>query len=280
MKKAFFLLFFSLIIFSTPSCVKEVIKEVVVRDTITSILRDTITVSLSDSASLKKGLLAYFPFNGNFNDESGNGNNATALNGAFLTNDIANRLNSAAGFDGVNDYLIVPDNSKLMSDTVTISLMFYANDWNAVRSLIAMHNFQTSSAFTYNIVQPFAGSNQLNFSVGNPADACTNVQPYDSGLGIFSSTLVSANRWYHVLATFAGGQQKLYIDGALVASKVQSFQKLKKCNSAQLVIGGWWQNSMFMFSGKIDEVRIYSRLLNASELKVLFAPFKYRLVKS
>src|SRR5688572_8875165 len=72
--------------------------------------------SLMCKADLAKGLLAYYPFNGDFNDASGNGNNATPKNGAYLTTDFLGRTNSSAGFDGSNDYLIVPGSSKLNAD--------------------------------------------------------------------------------------------------------------------------------------------------------------------
>ena len=48
------------------------------------------------------GLVGYWPFNSNANDESGNGNNGT-VNGATFTNDINGNSNSAYSFDGIND---------------------------------------------------------------------------------------------------------------------------------------------------------------------------------
>jgi hypothetical protein len=42
----------------------------------------------SAQVNLDSGLVAYYPFNGNANDESGNGNNGT-VNGAALTIDIS-----------------------------------------------------------------------------------------------------------------------------------------------------------------------------------------------
>ena len=50
------------------------------------------------------GLVGYWPFNGNANDASGNGNNGT-VNGATLTTDRNGNANSAYSFDGNNDYI-------------------------------------------------------------------------------------------------------------------------------------------------------------------------------
>src|SRR3990170_4735591 len=52
----------------------------------------------------ENGLVAFYPFNGNANDESGNGNNGV-VNGATLTTDRLGKADSAYSFDGVNDYI-------------------------------------------------------------------------------------------------------------------------------------------------------------------------------
>jgi hypothetical protein len=60
------------------------------------------------------GLVGYWGFNGNANDQSGNGNNGT-VNGATLTSDRFGNNNSAYSFDGSNTkhvYYIVQILSK------------------------------------------------------------------------------------------------------------------------------------------------------------------------
>ena len=48
------------------------------------------------------GLVGWWPFNGNANDLSGNGNNGT-VNGSTLTSDRFGMINKAYSFDGTND---------------------------------------------------------------------------------------------------------------------------------------------------------------------------------
>ena len=61
--------------------------------------------SISNSpAFLTNGLIAYYPFNGNANDASGNGNNGTVY-GATLTADRFGNPNSAYYFNGTNNYI-------------------------------------------------------------------------------------------------------------------------------------------------------------------------------
>ena len=66
------------------------------------------------------GLVGWWPFNGNANDESGNGNNGT-VNGATLTTDRFGNVNKAYSFDGVNDFLLIP------SDITDFSISLWFN---------------------------------------------------------------------------------------------------------------------------------------------------------
>ncbi len=67
--------------------------------------------SQSNVSSLDVGLVAAYPFNGNANDESGNGHHATVY-GATLTTDRYGRANSAYVLDGVNDYMDIGNGVK------------------------------------------------------------------------------------------------------------------------------------------------------------------------
>ena len=76
------------------------------------------------------GLVAYYPFNGNANDETGNGNNGT-VDGAKLITDRFENSNSAYEFDGINNSITVSnqffDNG---SGSYAINLWFSCNDIN------------------------------------------------------------------------------------------------------------------------------------------------------
>jgi hypothetical protein len=70
-------------------------------------------------AGLSDGLVAYYPFNGNANDESGNGNNGT-VNGATLSADRFGQTGKAYSFDGVDDNITHPTNGiKARYGTIT-----------------------------------------------------------------------------------------------------------------------------------------------------------------
>jgi hypothetical protein len=229
----------------------------------------------SCKTDLAKGLLAYFPFNGNFNDESGNGNHATAKNGAFLTTDMVGRTGKAAGFDGYNDYLIVPGNSKLNADTVTISFQVMVNTINRRHVTISKINFQTGQALSYGIHNSMATDNKWGFGVVPGTDDCSKLYAYDPAGTVYPTQTIEAGRWFNVTASFAGGSQKLYIDGVLQGSKTRSFMNAKKCDNGDLMIGGWWSADIVSIDGKLDEVRLYKRVLNECEIAKLAETFKH-----
>jgi hypothetical protein len=63
------------------------------------LLTTTLSVAQIPSYVPTSGLVGWWPFNGNANDESGNGNNGT-VNGATLTSDRNGNANKAYNFDG------------------------------------------------------------------------------------------------------------------------------------------------------------------------------------
>ena len=77
--------------------------------------------------NLDSGLVACYPFNGNANDQSGNGYNGI-VNGATLTSDRFGNPNSAYTFNGINNYIYAPDNPTFRVKSVTLAGWFYPYD--------------------------------------------------------------------------------------------------------------------------------------------------------
>ena len=59
-------------------------------------------------ADLNDGLIAFYPFNGTANDLSGNDHHGT-VNGAILTEDRFGNPDGAFRFDGIDDYISIPN---------------------------------------------------------------------------------------------------------------------------------------------------------------------------
>ena len=59
-------------------------------------------------ADLSTGLIAYYPLDGNPDDASGSGNHGLAYGGVGYAQGVKN---SAAVFDGIDDFITIPNNS-------------------------------------------------------------------------------------------------------------------------------------------------------------------------
>jgi prepilin-type N-terminal cleavage/methylation domain-containing protein len=90
--------------------------------------------------------------------------------------------------------------------------------------------------------------------------------------GVGSGVALSAMSWYHLVATRDGatGVAKIYINGTLANSGSGWGQNLD--NTGPLQIGAWIGGQIW--SGLIDEVRIYNRALSDSEIKSLYESTK------
>lgn len=77
-----------------------------------------------------------------------------------------------------------------------------------------------------------------------------------------STTALNANTWYHVAATYDGTAMKIYINGALDASRSQT----GSVNSNGAFNVGYLYNTSRNFNGKVDEVRVWKRALSQTEI--------------
>src|ERR1700748_1379907 len=95
--------------------------------------------------NLNDGLIAYYPFSGNFADSSGNGNNGGVIGGVVLTNDEAGNNNSAALFSNAG-YINIPLSTELTVTThFSAALQFEAFD-SSVHCLLSKSDYSGASA--------------------------------------------------------------------------------------------------------------------------------------
>lgn len=91
-------------------------------------------------------------------------------------------------------------------------------------------------------------------------------QPPDA---IAAATAVNDDAWHHVVAVKAGGQERLYLDGALVQSRSSALTDLE--DSVDLHLGYGLIPSERPFKGLLDEVRVYRQALPPASVSELFA---------
>ncbi len=200
-------------------------------------------------------LLAYFPFNGNANDESGNGNSGTVF-GASLTADRFGVTASAYLFSG-QDYIELPGGSSDISP-YTVSAWFKTAE-NAGTIFSFRENPQSSDYYMLRILN----TGQLRFFYTNGPGANGDM---------LTDSVFNDNNWHHVVAVRDGPRTgQLYIDGELVAVDSNNGGSWGGIDQPHVIaIGRNAQGSSDYFSGSIDDIRTYSLILTPSEIKALY----------
>ena len=202
-------------------------------------------VSVASAQIPSSGLVGYWPFNGNANDESGNGNNGT-VNGATLTTDRFGNANSAYSFDGVNDWIGM--NFQNINTSYSLSFWYYSA---AVTN--GMNFLESNSSYCEPINQANIYYNQ-NTSGGNTS--ITSVGSFQTGI------------WSNVLISFDGinNLQSIYINGVLDAQQSVT-STLNPLNSLLLAKR---QNNTGYYNGKLDDISIYNRALTPAEITQIY----------
>jgi hypothetical protein len=207
------------------------------------------------------GLVGWWPFNGNANDESGNGNNGV-LTGVQSTSNRLGIQNSALLFNGSSS-ITIPHNSKLNSDFISFSLWFNTNSKN-FGSLI----YKTSSSAKneqFGCVLNYPVENSTVWSVKN-GNNCAN-----PGAGWQTTTMnkpISTGNWHHLVCTYDGQFSKVFLDGKLIVEDTFQPSKIDNC-IGDINIGKGYDDNYY-FNGKIDDLAIWNRPLNVHEIYRLY----------
>ena len=208
------------------------------------------------------GLVAYYPFNGNANDESGNGNHGT-VNGATLTTDRDGNENSSYSFDG--DDIIELFNTNICN--LQTSLTF------SVFSLVANHNnFSESSIIEH------PNNDQFNVNLKSPNyNYGFNIKQSESGWNQTTFELNNSNNWIHISGVYDSSIRKvsLYINGVLVSnSTLNNNDFWQDPSHSKTTLGGIYQGGtgpvIQGLIGKIDDVGFWNRALTEQEIQNLY----------
>lgn len=196
--------------------------------------------------TLKTGLIAYYPFNGNTNDESGNNNHGVALKNG-ITSDKNGIADKAFNFDGSN-YIKVENSFSLSSIKNTISMTAWVYNAGQGVSLVckAGYNDATMQFRLYSDQAILFANN------GQAAD--------------FMTTLNPVNTWKHIAIVSDGSSVKYYLNGILQSTQATHFDEVAQDNSSEMYIGADTHGITEYYNGKLDEIRIYDRLLSAEEI--------------
>jgi hypothetical protein len=188
------------------------------------------------------GLIAWYPFNGNANDESGNGNHGTVYN-AVLTDDRFGINNDAYYFNGSNSY---------------IATTFKPTNFN---SISIFFNPESNQVYNGGLFSTFQGGNFNGYYVGFMHG---HIYIYRDGNMGDTLHFNNWNKWNHLVIVCDGATLKYYLNG-----KFRKSAQGSTTHAGNLIIGETRYNSRF-FKGKIDDIRIFDRALSYQEVINLY----------
>jgi hypothetical protein len=207
------------------------------------------TVCSALPTNLQTGLVGYWPFCGNANDASGNGNNGT-VNGATLTTDRFGNANSAFSFDG-SDYISTSLNRGNLGSSFSVSTHF---------------------KFTGSLDSPYApilggvDPNGTEWFIGKNANSSNfAIQDGTWNPAVVPNSNLFDSNWHHLVVSNSNGLATVYIDGVYAT---QAF--FSGCNAEELIyFGVEFEGAGYYFTGVIDDIALYNRSILGSEVAVL-----------
>jgi hypothetical protein len=198
-------------------------------------------------------LVAYYPFNGNSNDESGNNRNLTN-SGATLTADRFGNASSAYSFDGATSYLQANGYPALLT-TFTYSAWIKLNESGD-------HGGRNFGCYGRE------GTSVSTWDVATSVEARW-ISVFDVTNNVMSTTQVVGSQWTHVVIVYNSTTRIIYIDSDASTSGPISTPIYSPLPN-NFRIGRHISNGTQPFLGMIDDVRIYSRALSLSEIQQLY----------
>jgi len=247
---------------------------------------------LSDDIPMD-GLVAYYPFDGNANDESGNQNHGilSGNNHPILTTDRFGHKNSAYEFGGYHNHnwIRVPN-----SETLKFSKEMSVSFWIQHSEFVGMNGYgrySTAPTFAsvckagdgnatypglYFITSKSSDGQGLHVGTNNSNGNSHNHSNHNHDINTDKSDYKLGD-WLNIALVINDAEKTLYLDGEEVARDALGRRAdFSTMNGQDLYFGimaggdmtyNMGQGAWYPFLGKIDDILIYNRALSASEIK-------------
>ncbi|MCP5353068.1 MAG: hypothetical protein H6926_07785 [Chromatiales bacterium] len=209
-----------------------------------------------DLAIPTDGLLAWFPFDGDARDATGNGHDGNAAQVEAIA-DRFGRDGHALLFDGARSGVTLPDN-PLTGQAYSVSLWLKGKpdpqrDWARFADT---YDHKTKTGWNL-------------FRNRNGGLAAINVYNTENkGFGLNGARL--NDEWQHLVAVVDGTLMRLYEDGELVGEKDMGKPTRHSAHALTFGNGNDGYND-WPFKGALDDIRLYGRALTEAEVVALFA---------
>ena len=208
------------------------------------------------SGSLQNGLVGYWPFCGNANDDSGNGFNGT-VNGATLTTDRFGNGNSSYEFNGTSNKINFGSSQSLINlSDFTYSVWINRNP-NCANDAIVISNYGGNWA-----------GNILFGKLVSSSNGQIRLHKLNQIIG--SETSVTDSEWINLVAVKEMNSIKIYKNGILIqTTDLSNFVSVNNTSFPFVIGSSGWSNTNY-FKGKIDDLGVWNRALTTNEISSLY----------
>ena len=213
------------------------------------------------AAAPRPALVAYYSFDGNTNDQSGNGLHGTAVGDATYHANVPSQIGSGQSmiFDGSGDYVDLGNPGELNFDT---------NDWTVSgwiktaqtasndRGTLLSNGGDGGGGVRYTLTHNEGNNGTLRLVVD---DNSTKVEPQ-------TTSLTNDDTWHHIVGIRQGRAVAVYVDGEL--------QRSDDLPAGYDLTGTWQQHALIgaarqqsdsalikQLLGQVDDVAVWSVLL-------------------
>ncbi len=199
------------------------------------------------------GLSAYYPFNGNAKDESGNGNDGV-VNGAVLVKDRFGNDSSAFYLNGIADYIEFPQ-TFIFHEQGDGSFFFWINHDSVGHESIFWTRGDDTDKNRFNIYTNYEDK-LFGVDYRSPSGERHKIFGVDTDI----------STWIFIGITRSGNTYSLYVNGTKISDFTDSNPDLPTYT------GKWFcgKRHNFMYNGVVDDIRIYNRALTEQEINNLY----------
>jgi hypothetical protein len=222
-------------------------------------------------AGLDDGLVAYYPFNGNANDESGNGNHGTVIE-ATLVADKCGKKNQAYNFPESDDHIEIGD-VEALDGIPQLTGIAWIKPYSVHASATLISKRHSCSKLYAGFLMQLSNS-ELTFFISDSSDTRLVVKTTSSPMSIDS--------WQLVAFVFDGSQadvadkMKIYYNGTKQPTSFSGgfnyphIQTASTKSSLRIATAIHSDCAHEDFNGKMDDIRLYNRALSESEIQQLY----------
>jgi peptidoglycan hydrolase CwlO-like protein len=205
--------------------------------------------------TLSNGMIAYYPFDGSWNDKSGNNNNLSNYNVSNTTDRFGINNLSAVEFNGRNSYFEGPVLSDVKNQ---LTVSFWIKNKRGTtptgfRGIVTTQNtnsqgflIQDHESLKYDFTFALKGGNGY--------------------VDTWSTNRASIDKWEYLTFVYDGKFAKIYRNGVLENESVINAVSL--ASTGKLNIGARYNNEFFI--GVLDNLGIWNRALSKEEIKYLY----------